>query len=59
MLVKTVIADCPRPRERAGWQGLLLSRSPGHSGLFTGGLWTAGRESGASPGLLWGPRPLP
>lgn len=48
--VKTVITDLPQHRERAGWQGLLLSCSLRHKSLFTGGLWTAGRLSGGSGG---------
>lgn len=49
-LVKTVIADLPRHRERAGWPGLLLSCSFRHNSLFTGGLWTVRRLSGGSGG---------
>ena len=55
--VKTVIADLPRHRERAGWQGLLLSCSLRHNSLFTGGLWTAERLSGGSGGKGCCPNP--
>ena len=59
--VKTVIAGLPRHRERAGWQGLLLSCSLRHNSLFREGCGRRGaclvapgaRAAAPTPACSW------